>query len=219
MTKKKEIKPGVYRHYKGGEYKVLFNGKNAETGEETVIYESADKDKIIWTRPVNIFSGEVEIKGEKKPRFEFVSEIGKDDFEDKYMRALADYQNISKQTAKEKQEFAKYANEQLIMEMLPVYDNLKISLEHIDEETLKKGWAEGIKYVIKQFGDVFKNLGIEEIKTEGEKFDHNTMEAVSQETTEDEKKDALVAKQLSAGYKLNGRVIKAARVAVYECKK
>ncbi len=50
--------------------------------------------------------------------------------EEKYKRALADYQNLVKQTAKEKMEFAKYANELLLTEMLPVYDHLKIALRH-----------------------------------------------------------------------------------------
>lgn len=138
--------------------------------------------------------------------------------EDRYMRALADYQNLLKQTAREKQEFAKYANEQMILEMLPVYDNLKTSLAHLDEKAIESGWAKGIEYVIKQFADVLKNLGIEPIKTAGERFDPNSMEAVSQEETEDAGRDDQVANEISSGYRLNGRVIKAARVSVYRRK-
>ncbi|MEK7097952.1 MAG: nucleotide exchange factor GrpE [Patescibacteria group bacterium] len=138
----------------------------------------------------------------------------KEDFEYLYKRALADYQNLSKQTAREKQEFAKYANEQLILEFIPVYDNLKTSLKHADEKA--NGWLEGVKYVTKQFGDVFKNFGVEEIKTEGEKFDHNTMESVDTEKTDDNDKDGMVAKEVSAGYRMGEKVIKAARVIVYE---
>lgn len=88
----------------------------------------------------------------------------KKDFEHKYKRALADYQNLIKQTAKEKVEFVKYANESLLYEILPVYDNLKISLNHADEIADKNGWVEGIKHVIKQFKSVLDNLGVEEIK-------------------------------------------------------
>ena len=138
----------------------------------------------------------------------------KEDFEYLYKRALADYQNLAKQTARERQEFAKYANEQLILEFIPVYDNLKTSLKHADEKA--SGWLEGVKYVTKQFGDVFKNFGVEEIKTEGEKFDHNTMESVDMEKTDDKDMDGIVAKEVSAGYRMGGKVIKAARVIVYE---
>ena len=62
-------------------------------------------------------------------------------WKDKYLRALADYQNLAKQTARERQEFAKYANEQLILEFIPVYDNLKTSLKHADEKA--SGWSVG----------------------------------------------------------------------------
>ena len=107
-----------------------------------------------------------------------------DDCEDKYKRALADYQNLMKQTAREKEEFAKFANEMLLYELIPVYDNLKLSLSHIDEQASQNGWAEGIKHITKQFKDALENAGVSEIETAGQKFDHDTMEAVDKEKTE-----------------------------------
>ena len=129
-----------------------------------------------------------------------------DELEHKYKRALADYQNLLKRTAQEKVEFVKYANEDLIQAIIPVYDNLKMSLAHVDE-TVQNGWLEGIKHVIRQFKDVLESMGVEEIKTIGEKFDHNTMEAI-------EGKGDKVVKELRPGYKLNGKVIIAAKVIV-----
>jgi molecular chaperone GrpE len=140
------------------------------------------------------------------------------ELEHKYKRALADYQNLLKRTAIEKQEYVKYANEQLLNEILPVYDNLKMSLAHADEGAEKNGWLEGVKYVVRQFGDVLNKLGVEEIKTVGEKFDHHTMEAVEKKETDDKNKDGIVASEIMPGYKLNDKVIRAARVAVYEYK-
>jgi molecular chaperone GrpE len=129
------------------------------------------------------------------------------ELENKYKRALADYQNLFKDTAREKEEFAKFANERIILDMIVVYDNLKISLAHLPQAEKANGWAEGIKYIIKQFGDVLKNYGVEEIKTEGEKFDPNSMEAVEGE-------GEIVKQEIGAGYKLGGKIIKAARVAL-----
>lgn len=164
-----------------------------------------------------------DIKKEDQPKN---GEAGKKDkkknyeeLDHKYKLALADYQNLLKQTAKEKQEFAKYANEQLIQEMLPVYDNLKISLDHAGEEITGNGWAEGIKHVIRQFAQVLENMGVKEIKTVGEKLDHNTMEAIEKEVTDDKKKDDIVVREVMAGYKLQGKTMRAARVVVYEYKK
>jgi nucleoside triphosphatase len=138
-----------------------------------------------------------------------------ENFEDKYKRALADYQNLLKQAAKEKAEFAKYANEMIILNILPVYDNLKIALIHANGEKM----AEGIKHVANQFKEILKNFGVEEIIAENKEFDHNQMEAVEEKETDDKKSDRKVAEEISAGYKLNGKIIKAARVAVYKYKK
>jgi nucleoside triphosphatase len=139
-------------------------------------------------------------------------------FEHKYKRALADYQNLLRQTAKEKAEFGQFAREQFLMEILPVYDHLKMSLEHFNKDTDQNNWIKGIEYVVKQFKDILTSMGAEEIKTVGAEFDHALMEAVENEVTDDGEQDGLVARELSAGYKLNGKVIKAARVVVYKCK-
>jgi len=131
------------------------------------------------------------------------------ELDNKYKRALADYQNLLKRTAKEKEDFFKYSNEQLIVEMIPVYDNLKTSLEHTDEQIEKSAWLEGVKYVLKQFKSILESVGVEEIKTVGENFDHNTMDAI--EGTGDK-----VIKEGKPGYKLNGKVIIPARVILGE---
>lgn len=129
----------------------------------------------------------------------------KKDYEEKYKRALADYQNLLKRTAGEKQEFCKYANERMILEILPVYANLKISLEHIDEAALKNGWGEGVKYIVKQFTDILKDLGVEEIEALGKDFDPLKMEALEGDGTK-------VEKVAQAGYMYKGKVLVAAKV-------
>lgn len=142
----------------------------------------------------------------KKDKLEKLKQENKE-LDNKYKKALADYQNLIKRTTKEKDEFVKYANEQLIYDMIPVYDNLKISLEHTNEEIEKSPWLQGVKYVLKQFKDILSGVGVEEIKTVGEKFDHNTMEALEGEGD-------IVVKEMKPGYKLNGKVIISAKVAV-----
>jgi len=204
---KRKIKLGIYKHFKGGEYQVLNIGKHSETKEEFVVYQSLkDKDKIC-IRPKKMFEEKVKVDGKKVPRFEFKHEVREEDFEHKYKRALADYQNLVKQTAKEKQEFVKFANEQFLHEILPVYDNLKLALIHAKSMPNNANIKDGVKYVIKQFKDVLSAAGVEEIETVGKKFDHHTMEAV-------EGKGDKVVKEVKPGYKLRGKVIVAAKVVV-----
>jgi hypothetical protein len=62
---------GKYRHYKGGEYQILGVAKHSETLEELVIYSH---DGELWARPLKMFLEEVEFKGKKLPRFEYLGE-------------------------------------------------------------------------------------------------------------------------------------------------
>jgi len=205
------IKKGIYKHYKGNEYQVLGEAENSETKEMEVIYQSlTDKGKI-WVRPRKMFFEEVKVDGQTKPRFEFVREDEKLDWEYKYKLALADYQNLIKKTAADKLEFSKYAIADLLEDIIPIYDHLKMSIAGLPAEEENNAWVIGVKYVLKQFKDVLEVRGVEEIKTLGEKFDHNTMEAL-------EGQGDTVVKEIMPGYKLSGRLIKAARVAVSEAK-
>lgn len=219
MAKKLEVKPGIYRHYKNDrEYQVLFTAQaKGDNGEEVVVYQSLD-DKQVWTRPAKNFLAHIDADGDRIARFTWVRGVELDDWSEKYKRALADYQNLVKQAAKEKQEFARYANEQLLLEIIPVYDNLKTSLAHVDAAAEKNGWLQGVQYVIKQLAEVLKNFGVEEIKTVGENFDHHVMDAMDKEETADEKLNNTVAKEIMSGYKMGEKVIRAAKVIVYEKK-
>jgi len=214
MSKHKNIKLGLYRHFKGNEYKVIGLAQQTELDENLVLYQDVKNGKY-WARPEKNFFEKVEVDGEKKERFEFISEI-KEEYEEKYLRALAEHQNLLKQTAKEKDDFRQFAQIRFIEQILPIYDNLKISLVHVGEE--KSSWVQGVEYVVKQFADTLKQMGVEEIETAGKKFNHQEMEAVSEVETMEDKKIDHVAQQITSGYQLNGRVVRAARVVVYKKK-
>lgn len=206
-----EVKKGIYRHYKGQEYKILGEAKNSETKEEMVVYQDISDEGKIWIRPKKMFLEEVKVNDEKKPRFELIEdepeESINDSFENKYLRALADYQNLIKQSAREREDFLKYALSGFLEDLLPVYDHLKMSLKGLKDDDNKNPWVEGVKHVLNQFKEVLKSRGLEEIKTWGEKFDHETMEAIDGAGEN-------VKTEVIAGYKLNGRVIRHAKVIV-----
>lgn len=71
-----EIKPGIYKHFKGGMYRVIGVAKHSETLEDLVVYEALyDNPKSkFWVRPLENFLEEVELDGKKVPRFEYVGE-------------------------------------------------------------------------------------------------------------------------------------------------
>ncbi len=101
-----------------------------------------------------------------------------------WKRAVADYQNLKKETEKNQAEFVKFANLALIFELLPILNNFKAAFACIPEEQKETDWVKGIECIKKQFEDLMKNLGIEEIKTVGEKFNPELHEAVSKDESE-----------------------------------
>ncbi|HMB65746.1 MAG TPA: nucleotide exchange factor GrpE [Patescibacteria group bacterium] len=131
----------------------------------------------------------------------------KQELEKQYQRALADYHNLLKRQVQEKEGLTKYANENLLQELLPVFDHLKLSLEHVSEENKDDQWVQGVVYVVKQFREVLEENGVKEIKAEGEKFNPEYMEAVEGEGD-------VVQKEIKPGYTLNGKTIIPAKVVV-----
>ena len=66
-----EIKIGKYRHFKGGEYEVLFVAKHSETQEEMVVYRALYGEGDVWVRPARMWNEEVEKDGKRYKRFTF----------------------------------------------------------------------------------------------------------------------------------------------------
>lgn len=195
------------------------------------LLESSDEmDENIWVKPEEALKMKLN-RYTKQAVEKFIKRREKKDYEELYKRALADYQNLLKRTAEEKIDCAKYANERLIQEILPVYDNMKLALMHSNGGKDagagdKKDGAgnggqveEGIKLVLRQFKNILEEEGLSEIETVGKTYDHNSMEAMGYTETDDKKKDGIVAEELKPGYKLKGKVIVPARVKVYEFKK
>lgn len=205
-----KLQTGIYKHYKGGEYELLYIAKQTESEEELAVYRSL-KDNKIWTRSLVNWQEEVEADGENRARFTFLESIEPEDWEHKYKLALADYQNLLKQSAKDKEGFMKFALGDFLQDLIPVYDHLKMSIATLPDNEKDSAWVKGVEYVLKQFKDLLVTKGVEEIKTVGEKFDHNLMEALEGEGD-------LVVKEVMAGYTLNDRVLKAAKVIVADSK-
>ena len=69
-----QVKIGKYRHFKGNEYRVLYNAKHSETGEDMVVYQALYGEYGIWVRPSRMFCETVERGGKVFKRFEYIGE-------------------------------------------------------------------------------------------------------------------------------------------------
>ena len=129
-------------------------------------------------------------------------------------RVMADFDNYRKRVAKEKDSLYSLISAELITEFLPVLDTLEKSASSIGgDDEVSKAWRDGIQLVCRQFVDVLKKLGAEEIKAVGETFDPNLHDAVMH--VEDENLgENTISKELKKGYKLKDRIIRHSMVVV-----
>jgi hypothetical protein len=68
------LKPGLYRHFKGSEYRLLYVAKHSETEEPMVVYQALYGERGIWVRPAHMWTEHVERDGWSGPRFQYVEE-------------------------------------------------------------------------------------------------------------------------------------------------
>lgn len=148
------------------------------------------------------------------------AEISEVDFEaeaaklkDLALRARADLDNFRKRALREKEEAIRYANNGLLERLLPVIDNFELGLDAAKTAADTASILQGMSMVQKQLHDFLKNNGLEEVQAEGEAFDPNKHDAVSQEFSADIP-DGHVIRQVRKGYKIKDRLIRASSVIV-----
>lgn len=135
-----------------------------------------------------------------------------------WKRAVADFENYKKREAETKKELIAFSNMNLILEILPVVDNFQASTEHVPEDQKNDSWVTGIMHIQRQLENILSENGVKEIDIkEGDKFDPQIMEAISDIKPRNKCESAnknKVKKVLQKGYKINNKVIRAARVIV-----
>ena len=133
-----------------------------------------------------------------------------DDLTDRYKRILAEFENHKKRSQKEREGLYNSILGDIVEAMLPILDNLENATK---VETADENYKKGIELVLKQFQNVLKAQGVEEIKTIGETFDPELHEAVSsiQDDTKGEKE---IVQDYRKGYKIGHKVIRHSMVVV-----
>jgi len=131
-----------------------------------------------------------------------------------WKRALADYANLQKEVARERERMGQYATLRVVERFLPVFDNFNVAVSHMPktEDKTVLNWALGVGFIQKQIDDAMKDLGLTAIKAEGEKFDAARHEAVGEE--DGGKESGTVLKEVQPGYEMHGAVVRPAKVIV-----
>jgi len=139
-----------------------------------------------------------------------------------WKREHADFLNYKKDEAERTGFLAKYAKEDTFLKIIPILDSIDLAEKQLPEK-LKKGlegskqsieWTKGFLQIQNQIKEFLKKDGIEEIKTLGEKFNPEIMEAVGEETSDKQQATGMVIEELQKGYMMNGKVLRPARIKI-----
>ncbi|WP_296425312.1 nucleotide exchange factor GrpE [Yoonia sp.] len=142
--------------------------------------------------------------------------VERDEFRDKFMRALADAENTRKRAERDRREGENYGSSKLARDMLPVYDNMRRALQSANEaeQQVNRALLEGIELTMRELISVFKKHGIDPIVPEvGDKFDPQNHQAMFEAPVPGTKAGDII-QVMTEGFMLHDRLLRPAQVGV-----
>ncbi len=132
---------------------------------------------------------------------------------EQWIRTAADFDNFRKRTRRELEDARKSGREELLKELLPIFDNLERAIQSSQRAQDVKAVAEGLQMIVRQFVDTLGRVGIAKVETVGKQFDPTVHEAIQQVESEDQPPGTVVA-EVQPGYIQGDRLVRAAMVVV-----
>jgi molecular chaperone GrpE len=127
---------------------------------------------------------------------------------EKLQRLQAEFDNYKKYSDKEKQEFVRYANHELLLKLLNIADSFELALKNKEEN---KDFIKGIELIYAQLYSLLEKEGLTKIKTKGEKLNPEFHEVM---LTENSNEDNIILEEIQSGYMINDKVLRYAKVKV-----
>jgi molecular chaperone GrpE len=169
--------------------------------EDTITEEELKKEKSV---------SEEEIEGPLRKL-----EKERDELLNKYLRALANYENLRKRTQQEKENIYNFGIARIFREVLPIVDDFKRafnSLENDENGNKHDGFIKGVSIIYSKLLNILKNHQIESFDSKGEKFDPSRHEAVH--VVESEKEEGTIIEEVEKGYLIKNEILRPAKVIV-----
>ena len=132
---------------------------------------------------------------------------------DKFLRQVAELENLKRRNARDREELSRFANESLIKDLLPIVDNLERAVAHASGGGNGKPIVEGVEMVLKGLLDVLSKHGVAQVSALGQSFDPAKHEAIAQVESETHQPNAVV-EELHKGYTFHDRLLRPALVSV-----
>ncbi|MDI9471305.1 MAG: nucleotide exchange factor GrpE [Bacillota bacterium] len=165
------------------------------------------------TKEMDILEEEIieEVPIEEEESVDLAEEL--EALKDKHLRLQAEYQNYRSRTQKEKEALLSYANEKLLLHLLPVLDNFARAKSIMGQIEGGEAFTEGIELIERSLDEFVKKESLEPLEAVGEAFDPNMHHAVLMEEAEGTP-EGIVLEVLQTGYKLRDKIIRPAMVKV-----
>ena len=135
----------------------------------------------------------------------------RDQFRQMLQRAQADLVNYRRRTEEEREEQQKYTNSRLIQKLLPVIDDFNMAIDHASQSDAQPSWLEGIVLIQRKLNSLLESESVTKIKVDGKEFDPFEHEAMAYQESADHREGEILS-VVRDGYKLHGRVLRAALV-------
>ena len=183
------------------------HGEEQPKQEENTVVEETKSDNVSEKKPKRFKIRHAQEKALEEEKAKYA------ELNDKYLRLFSEFDNYRKRTAKEKIDLTATASESVIKDILPVLDDFERALQNMEKNGNETD-IQGVTLIFNKLKDMLKKKGLEEIEAMGAEFNTDEHEALTMIPAPEEDKKGKVLDVIQKGYKLNGKVIRFARVVV-----
>lgn len=189
----------------GEKHKVKIQTENQHTEIESELLPKGDADREGRVEPDSLLS-------ELKTQLESSQKEARENY-DRLLRVSADFENYKKRSARELDDFRRFANESLIKALLPVIDNLERALDSASNSQHSNSLVEGVQLTLSEVFKIFEKFNVKQIESLEKPFDPGFHQAVMQQEA-DTYPDKTILKELQKGYLMHDKLIRPAMVVV-----
>ncbi|MFA7285449.1 MAG: nucleotide exchange factor GrpE [Candidatus Paceibacterota bacterium] len=191
-----------------GDDKTIPDNTDTKEDEEIVEFEFNDDGEADLHKTLKKLR--LDLKQARKERTEYLNG---------WQKERADFANYKKQEEDRKTMFSESMRERILSRFLSVMDSFNMAFANKEAwEKVDMNWRKGVEYIHSQMNTVFEEYGVKEIGQEGENFDPNIHESLEMVETTEKDKNHTIAQVIQKGYKIGDRVLRPARVNVFEFK-
>jgi len=197
--------------------------KSEEVTDEQILDPTASDSATFFKTPVADEDTKkeelnTEKKEEEKVEVNPVNQIQAqlDEMKDKYLRLSAEFDNYRKRSLREKMDLTKYASEDVLVSILPVFDDFERAMRSMDLSTDIDAVKQGLHLIYDKFNDFLKTKGVVEIEAVGKELNTDIHEAITKVPVQEEEKKGKIIDVIQKGYMLNDKVIRFSKVVIGE---